>query len=137
MTDLVILYGVRWLLRKKVFPFQSYSVEYGNENDHDHDLRAEAGGRLLIGEAFNVAPSFFGTKKNSAIKKLRGATAAAHYKVILCNAEAVRDTYAPKPQEREYYVFVRTSGDSGRVIPDLIREKAPLVGRKRTPVRLD
>src|SRR5262245_4361489 len=30
MTDLVILYGLRWLLNHRSFPFDSYTVEYGH-----------------------------------------------------------------------------------------------------------
>jgi hypothetical protein len=118
MTDLVILYGVRWLLRNKAFPFRSYTVEYGHENNNAHDLKAEQAGRILIGEAFNVAPSFFSTKKTAAIQKLRASTIRANYLVILCNDRAVLDTYLPKPREIEHFVFVTIGGDVGRVVPN-------------------
>ena len=119
MTDLVILYGIRWMLRTRTFPFRSYSVEYGHEDNNDHDLMAKADGRTLIGEAFNVAPSFFGFKKNSAIKKLRASTAGADFRVVLCNDDAVQDAYVPKPQEREFFVFVSTATGAGRVVPNI------------------
>ncbi len=60
MTDLVILHGVKWLLENEVFPFDAYTVEFGNENRNEFDLSAHNGtGGKLVGEAFNVAPSFF------------------------------------------------------------------------------
>lgn len=58
MTDLVILYGVRWLLKNDVFPFDTYVVEYGNDDKQGFDIRASSDTAALIGEAFNVAPSF-------------------------------------------------------------------------------
>jgi len=126
MTDLVILYGVRWLLRNAVFPFRAYTVEYGHENNNAHDLKAEESGRVLIGEAFNVAPSFFAIKKAGAIQKLRASSIRADYRVILCNDLAVLDTYSPKPRDFEYFVFVKTGADSGRVVPN-----TPLVPASR------
>jgi|SRR6516225_4873371 hypothetical protein len=43
MTDLVILYGVRWLLKHEVFPFDAYDVEYGNDDEQGFDIRASSG----------------------------------------------------------------------------------------------
>jgi len=74
MTDLVILNGVRWLLKAGIFPFESYSVDYGHEARQDHDIIARDGGETLIGEAFNVSASFFATKRNATLKKLRHST---------------------------------------------------------------
>jgi len=118
MTDLVILYGVRWLLRTGTFPFGQYSVEYGHENQGPHDIMAEADGKALIGEAFNVAPSFFAIKKNSAIKKLRRSNIRADYKLIICNHDAVRDLYTPKPRHGEFFVFVNVGSDVANVVPN-------------------
>src|SRR6266849_9706990 len=53
MTDLVILYGVRWLLKQAVFSFDTYLVEYGNDDKKGFDIQATADGSKLIGEAFN------------------------------------------------------------------------------------
>jgi hypothetical protein len=36
--------------------------------------------KTFVGEAFNIAPSFFNTKKTSMLKKLRDASAS--YKII-------------------------------------------------------
>ena len=74
MTDLVILNGVKWLLEKSGFPFSEYRVEYGNEDSSAHDLMAENEDERLVGEAFNVAPSFFHGKKTAMLKKLISRT---------------------------------------------------------------
>jgi hypothetical protein len=44
MSDLVILYGVKWLLDNSVFPFENYIVEYGNEDKNGFDIRAAGNG---------------------------------------------------------------------------------------------
>lgn len=93
MTDLVTLYGVRWLLKEKVFPFQTYEVEYGHGNKGAHDILATADEKSLIGEVFNVAPSFFPIKKASALKKLRASKVKADYRIIMVNADAVQAAY--------------------------------------------
>jgi hypothetical protein len=113
-------------LRNRVFPFGAYTVEYGHENNNAHDLTAEGAGGVLIGEAFNVAASFFATKRVAAIRKLRASSIRAHYLIILCNDEAVRDTYLPKPREPEYLVFVKIGADIGRVVPN--RPLQPTIG---------
>ena len=66
MTDLVILHGVRGLLRTGSFPFEEYTVELGHKNAGRHDIEAVADGKTLIGEAFNVARSFFPTLQYGA-----------------------------------------------------------------------
>jgi hypothetical protein len=97
MTDLVILYGVRWLLHNSMlFPFDSYTVEYGHENRRAHDVMAEQGGKTLIGEAFNVAPSFYRTKKNSTLHKLGKSKVKADYKVVLVNDDAMEPDSEPE-----------------------------------------
>jgi hypothetical protein len=117
MTDLVILHGVKWLLDNDVFPFDSYMVEYGIENTKGFDIRATAGGKTLIGEAFNVAPSFFQSKKCAMLKKLRSPTAVADFKIIMVNHDAVQANYAPKCQPKEFFVVVETGTSVGRVVP--------------------
>lgn len=116
MTDLVMLHGVRCLLKHEVFPFHSYTVEYGHGNEGDHDIVATEGGKTLIGEVFNVAPSFFPLKKASALKKLRASKAKADYRVILVNQDAAATTYVPRPKAGEYYVFVNTETGEGRMV---------------------
>lgn len=118
MTDLVILYGVRWLLKEKVFPFQTYKVEHGHGNKEAHDILASADGKSLIGEAFNVAPSFFPIKKASAPKKLRASKVRADYRVIMVNADAEQASYTPRHDVDEYLVFVKVGTDEGSVVPN-------------------
>lgn len=67
----------------------------------------------LVGEAFNVAPSFFPIKKASALKKLRRGGATAAYRVLMFNDDATLATYKPKPEAGVHYV--RVGIDSGNV----------------------
>lgn len=112
MSDLVMLHGVRWLLRERPFPFHSYEVEFGHGNTAEHDIVARSGGRVLIGEVFNVAPSYFNTKKGSALKKLRTSTLGADFRLLMCNHDAVTKGYEPQPRPGEHFLFVDIdSGD--------------------------
>ena len=94
-------------------------VEYGNDNNNDHDVTAEAYGKRFCGEAFNVSPSFFEGKKWKMLKKLRDKSADAEYKFIIANIDAVKETYSPKIKDREYYLFVDIRSDYVRIIPEL------------------
>ena len=116
MTDLVMLHGVRWLLKRKAFPFRAYTVEYGHGNEGAHDIEAREGGKTLIGEVFNVAPCFFPIKKAAALKKLRASRINAEYRVILVNHDAVVASYVPKPRSGEYYVFVNIETGDCRLV---------------------
>lgn len=118
MTDLVILHGVKWLLETKVFPFDAYTVEFGNEDTNGFDIQASKNGRLLVGEAFNVAPSFFSIKKASMLKKIRNKQPDADYRIIMVNHDAVTKQYSPHFEQGEYYVFVNVSTGSAEVVPD-------------------
>lgn len=106
MTDLVILKGVKWLLCNRPFPFDEYLVEYGNEDNNDHDIIANQKGKKLAGEAFNVAPSFFQGKKSSMLKKLRTSGSIADFKLIIANTDAVKENYSPRGEKNEYFLFV-------------------------------
>jgi len=118
MTDLVILKGVKWLLDTHTFPFDEYVVEYGNEDSNDHDITASKGDQKLYGEAFNVAPSFFQGKKAPMLKKLRSSKSVANYKVIVANSDAIDESYSPKVQKGEYYVFVNVESGEVKLIPN-------------------
>ncbi len=124
LSDLVILYGVKWLLDNDIFPFESYTVEYGNENKNGFDICATGNGKTLVGEAFNVAESFFQTKKSTMLKKL--AASNADYKIIMFNHDAVKASYKPKTSKSEYFVFVRVGADDSCIVPRTARE--PNVG---------
>jgi hypothetical protein len=115
MTDLVILQGVRWLLAESRFGFDSYTVEYGNQNNNDYDIAASNQGRTLIGEAFNVAPSFFQGKKAAMLKKLQ-IDEKADVKLIMFNHDAVKRGYRPTPRAGVHFVFVDVgTGECGMV----------------------
>jgi hypothetical protein len=137
MTDLVILYGVRWLLKRAVFPFDTYLVEYGNDDKQGFDIRASSGGSTLIGEAFNVAPSFFQGKKSSMLKKLRHPTAEANFKLIMFNHDAVTAQYVPETGEREFFVVVKVGTEEARAVPQpplqLTRPARALLGLHSLP----
>jgi len=109
MTDLTILYGVRDLL-KGVFEeikFDSYTVEFGNENRNDHDIMAENSKQKLIGEAFNVAKSFFYTKKSSALKKLKRSDKRDTLLLLLFNEDALPEKYNTEKLENEFHLAVK------------------------------
>ncbi len=116
MTDLVLLRGIKWLLANRAFPFRIYAIEYGHSNKNDHDIMAEHKGKALIGEAFNVAPSFYGSKKYKALKKLRSSNVAAEYKLILANEDAVGPGYIPQPGAGEYFLFVDLNSIMCRIL---------------------
>lgn len=117
MTDLVMLHGVRWLLMHEVFPFREYTVEYGHGNEGAHDVVASEGGKALVGEVFNVAPSLFSMKRTKSLKKLRASRTKADYRLILVNHDAVAPSYVPKAAAHEYMVFVNTGTGEGRMVP--------------------
>ncbi|MCI0495230.1 hypothetical protein L0Z72_09475 [candidate division KSB1 bacterium] len=107
------------MLDKRSFPFDEYVVEYGNEDSNDHDITANQAGKRLIGEAFNVAPSFFQGKKTSMLKKLRSSGKTADFKIIVANADAVNENYSPKVETREYYLFVDVESDEAKLLPNI------------------
>ena len=118
MSDLVILKGVAWLLEKRVFPFSAYTVEFGNENKNGFDIRASSRGATLVGEAFNVAPSFFPTKKSSAVKKLRRDGLDATYRILMFNDDAVSPGYLPKTENGLHHVLVGVKTGLVQVMPE-------------------
>jgi hypothetical protein len=123
MTDLVILRGVKWLLDESAFPFDEYIVEYGNEDNNDHDITASKGDQHLSGEAFNVAPSFFQIKKSSMLRKLRGQENMPAFNIIVANSDAIEDNYSPRVREGEYYIFVDVETGNGNSIPNIQDDK--------------
>ena len=117
MTDMVILYGVKWIVSTNAFPFETYNVDYGNEDSHGFDLRASENGRQLVGEAFNVAPSFFQLKKTAMLKKLRAPEVAAEFRVLMFNEDAVPAGYRPSPLHNEFFVFVKVGDEGSYMVP--------------------
>lgn len=117
MSDLVILGGVAALLENSVFPFTSYTVEFGNEDRNGFDIRATAGSETLVGEAFNVAPSFYQIKKSSALKKLRKGGSDATYRILMFNDDAVSPGYAPKAEAGFYHLLVGVDSGTAQMRP--------------------
>lgn len=113
MSDLVILHGVKGLLDSNIFPFSEYTVEFGNEDNNGFDIRASSESATLVGEAFNVAPSFFQGKKSAALKKLRENGQAETFKIIMYNSDAPPESYSPKHEPNIYHVSVDIS--SGKI----------------------
>lgn len=114
MSDLVILHGVAGLLQSRVFPFEEYIVEFGNEDKNGFDIRASSPSATLVGEAFNVAPSFFQGKKRTALKKLRDKGCQETYRIIMFNSDAPPAGYKAKHEQNIYHVSVQIP--SGNVV---------------------
>jgi len=119
-SDIVILFGVQRLLTNPVvgnvrLPFTEYEVGLGVEGGND--LRAISGSHRLVGEAFNVATSFFQSKKSSMIRKLRTGE-KADYRLIIFNADAVRspDYYLGKSKPSMLYLPVDIWVDRRRFV---------------------
>ena len=123
MSDLVILKGIAWLLQNNLFPFSSYTVEFGNEDENGFDIRASSGTASLVGEAFNVAPSFFQTKKGSALKKLRRDGSNATYRILMYNNDAVSPNYSPKPEVGLHHILVGVESGLVQVKPNPLMQR--------------
>ncbi|TGK08636.1 hypothetical protein EHO58_05530 [Leptospira selangorensis] len=75
MSDLVILFGIKILLdpqtfKEHNFPYTEYTAQLSVSSEKAFDIMASEGKRRLVGEAFNVAPTFFNGKKSRELKKL-------------------------------------------------------------------
>jgi hypothetical protein len=116
MTDLVILNGVKWLLEERIFGFSAYTVEYGHQNNNSYDIEASEKDRTLIGEAFNVAPSFFQGKKSAMLRKLR-IDETANIKLVMFNHDAVAPGYKPSPPAGVHFMLVDVSTGHCRLEP--------------------
>ncbi len=108
MTDLVLLNGVKMLLNGAIneIKFHEYNVEYGNEDNNEHDITAIENGKKLKCEVFNVAESFFQTKKAKSLKKLRDNKNDEDILLIMFNKDAVPENYKIKTDKNEYYLLV-------------------------------
>jgi hypothetical protein len=96
LSDLVVLLGVRILLRKEILqigrlPYTEYNVALGIEDGNDiNAFHKGPPSSKLCGEAFNVSRGYFQTKKSHARKKLM-RNGDAYHRVILFNSDAVSD----------------------------------------------
>jgi hypothetical protein len=106
MTDLIILYGVKELLGGKIndLKFDKYKVEFGTENFNENDIFAADDNNILIGEAFNVAKSFFQAKKTKSLHKMRNQNKNNQMLLLLYNSDAVEESYAPKLLKNEFHL---------------------------------
>ena len=113
-SDLTILFGVRTLFsigttEGMTFPFNSYSIALGTTSGCD--LRADDGSNHLRGEAFNVAATFYQTKRAQALKRLRSDLSSSTHRVVVFNRDALPavSSYAAKTDDG--IVFIPVSLD--------------------------
>src|SRR5208337_2810053 len=90
-SDIIILFGIRKVLSNPQIgsvslPFDKYEVKFGAEDGFD--IEANNGKEKLVGEAFNVARSFFSGKRHTTKKKLESKE-GYDYKIIIFNSDAV------------------------------------------------
>lgn len=117
MTDLVLFKGIKWLLTNKTFPFDEYTVQLGSKHNKQYDIVAECCGVELIGESFNVSPSFFQSKKHAMLKKIRNSTFQPKYKLIISNSDAKKSlSYKPRLMESEFFLFIDVATGKGEMI---------------------
>jgi len=115
LSDLVLLAGTKYLLNNKkvgsiCLPFDCYNVTFGNDSGNDiHSQNKD--GKILIGEGFNVAKTFFQTKKSNEIRKLNNQN--ADYKILIFNSEIVS-----KPE-----IYVNKSKDELIFLPISIKSQ--------------
>lgn len=117
LSDLVILYGIKYIIENDVYNYKSYSVELGVESKNAFDITASEGSKTLAGEAFNVSMSFFQGKKSSSLKKLREKSSAYNDKLLLFNDDAVSTGYSPRIDVGFKYVVVDIFTQTARLIP--------------------
>lgn len=109
MTDLIILFGVKELLKKRDYngiltEFDCFNVQFGAENISEFDIFATNGKYNLKGEVFNVSPKFFQSKKYSMLKKLRENKNENDILILVYNKDAVSENYSPKKYENEIHI---------------------------------
>jgi hypothetical protein len=114
-SDIVILFGIRELLLqpdqgKIFFPFTEYEARLGNENGFD--IEANNGGLKLVGEAFNVARSFFPDKKRKMKAKLEKET-GYDYRILIFNRDAVPDAGYYRNISEKSMVYLPVDWESG------------------------
>lgn len=125
MTDLVLLYGVRFLLKQKDYPYTAYTVEFGNEDENGYDVTARDGERWLAGEAFNVAGTFFQQKKSRMVAKLSAAREDdATDTVLIFNHDAVDSAYRPFAGALDRHLAVNVTTGEARWIEPRVRRTA-------------
>ncbi len=109
MSDLTILYGIKELLNGVIseINYDEYKVEFGHDNYNDNDIYASDGITKIIGEGFNVAKTFFPTKKANALKKMRAQISENDKLILIYNADAVLENYRPAKKRNEYHLKIK------------------------------
>ena len=85
--------------------YDEYRVEFGNENEKSNDITAIKGRSQLIGEVFNVSPSFFQNKITRSFGKMRKQE-KSFQKLVIYNSDAVSVSYKSKCRENEFHLKV-------------------------------
>lgn len=113
MSDLTLLQGIKVILDGAIpeINFDEYEVEFGHDNYNDNDISATDGNIKLIGEGFNVAQSFFQSKKASSLRKMRSQIKENDKILLIYNFDAVSESYQPKPKENEYHLKINITLD--------------------------
>lgn len=108
MSDLTLLQGIKAVLNGAIpeINFDEYQVEFGHDNYNDNDISATNGNIKLIGEGFNVAQSFFQSKKASSLQKMRKQVRENDKILLIYNSDAVSESYQPKPKINEFHLKV-------------------------------
>jgi hypothetical protein len=114
MTDLVLLYGVQWLVNSEL-PFSEFNVDFGHANTQGHDVISVIRSPSLDAEVFNVAPTFFQGKKGKTLKKMR-KDSSANYQMIIVNFDAVSECYQPRLRENETILLVDIHNNTTRLL---------------------
>jgi hypothetical protein len=90
MSDLVMLHGVKWLLKSRLFPFEAYRVERGRRGRGSFDVVAtNDSGARLVGGALNVSRSFFQRRKRAMLDELAQERRDADFRVLMVNHDAL------------------------------------------------
>lgn len=119
LSDLILFFGVRGMLKRpkrlgKDISRMTFELNLGVRGGPD--FRAPAGSNkcIVVGEAFNVATSFFATKMNYELKKICDwdyVYRRAKYKIVMFNEEGGTERkYEEKyPQILFFPVDLKTS----------------------------
>lgn len=114
-SDIVILFGIRELLihqkvGKIILPFTQYEAKLGNEDGFD--ITANTGNEKLLGEAFNVASSYFQSKKWAAKNKLQ-AEVDCDFRILVFNIDAVKNVYNYHRKSEKSMMYLPVDWEEG------------------------
>jgi hypothetical protein len=115
LSDLVILFGVRQILNDPQIgsihlPFHQYNVKLGGEKGFD--ILAENGDDKFVGEAYNVAPSYFPEKSRLMKNKLKREK-EFNYKMLMFNSNAVDNPHDLLSDSSDELIFLPVDWQRG------------------------